>query len=233
LKFLPLERDIARRLRLLGIYTLGQLANLPLPALQEQFGPPILSYYRLATGEAEEPLEAMPQEQTETVEMHFDGPVNNMHVLKAAATRLVAELAHRLREAGLLGRQITLLLDREDGETWQQRLTLGRPTSRSIRLATAVSEMLDKEPLDCAICRVTITLADTSPAQGTQLTLFDSTGRVTRPSRGGARSNESLRNLIIKYRQSNFFQPVLADAAHPLPERRFFLQPLSHDALVA
>ena len=33
LKFLHIERDIARRLYLLGIYTLGQLANLPLSAL--------------------------------------------------------------------------------------------------------------------------------------------------------------------------------------------------------
>jgi len=93
--------------------------------------------------------------------------------------------------------------------------------------------MLDKEPFDCAICRIEITLADISPAQGTQLTLFDSTGRVTRRPRGGARTAESLRNLIIKYRQSNFFQPVLADVSHPLPERRFLLQPLPHDALVA
>jgi len=233
LKFLPIERDIARRLRLLGIYTMGQLANLPLPALQEQFGPPIVSYYRLARGEAVEQLDARLPERTEKVEMRFDGPVNNMHVLKAAAAGLAAELAYRLREAGLLGRQIMLLLDREDGQTWQQRLTLGRPTSRSIRLATAVNEMLDKEPFDCAICRVEITLADISPAQGIQLTLFDSTGRVMCRPQGGARAVESLRNLIIKYRQSNFFQPVLADAAHPLPERRFLLQPLSHDALVA
>lgn len=233
LKFLPIERDMARRLRLLGIYTLGQLANLPLPALREQFGPPILPYYRLAKGEAQERLDAIPPERTETVEIRFDGSVHNTQVIAAAGNRLVGKLAHRLREAGLLGREISLLLEREDGELQQQRLTLARPTAEVVRLATAVNEMLAREPFDSAILSIKITLADICPAQGRQLTLFDAAGRVTRRAGSEAGAAESLQNLIIKYRQSNFFQPSLADAAHPLPERRFLLRPLSHDALVA
>jgi hypothetical protein len=230
---LPIERDIARRLRLLGIYTLGQLANLPLSALQEQFGPPILSYYRLARGEAEERLDVRPPEREEMAEIRFDGPVNNTRVIAAAGNRLIGKLAHRLYEAGLLCREISLLLEREDGQAQQQSLILGRPTAEAYRLATAVHEMLGREPFDCAICRMEIRLADITPAHGRQLVLFDATGRATRHAGSGVSADESLRNLIIKYRQSNFFRPLLADVAHPLPERRFLLQPLSHDALVA
>lgn len=238
LNFLPLERDIARRLRLLGIYTLGQLSNLPLPALQEQFGPPIVPYYRLARGEAGERLEAIPPERVETAQIQFDGPLNNSQVMTAAGNRLVGELAYRLRKDGLLGRTITLLLEREDGEVQRQNLTLGRPTAEVVRLAAAVNEMLAKElfagdAISCGVCRMEITLADISPAQGKQLTLFDAVGRAARQAGWGVSAVESLRNMIVKYRQSNFFQPQLADVAHPLPERRFFLQPLSHDALVA
>jgi DNA polymerase-4 len=48
LSFLPLERDMARRLSLLGIRTFGQLTGLALPALHEQFGPQIIPIYKLA-----------------------------------------------------------------------------------------------------------------------------------------------------------------------------------------
>lgn len=233
LKFLPIEHDIARRLRLLGIYTLGQLANLPLPALREQFGPPILPYYRLARGEAEERLDVRPPQREETAEIRFDGPMNNAQVIAAAGNRLIGKLAHRLYEAGLLCREISLLLEREDGQAQQQSLILGRPTAEAYRLATAVHEMLGREPFDCAISHMEITFADITPAHGRQLVLFDVTGRATPHAGSGLSAAESLRNLIIKYRQSNFFQPLLADVAHPLPERRFLLQPLSHDALVA
>ncbi len=58
LAFLPLEKEMARRLRLLGIYTLGQLAGLALPALQEQFGPEINPHYQLARGEVGEIVHA-------------------------------------------------------------------------------------------------------------------------------------------------------------------------------
>lgn len=238
LKFLPIERDMARRLRLLGIYTLGQLANLPLPALQEQFGPPILSYYHLARGEAEERLEARPPDRVETAQMRFDGPVNNYQVLETAGSRLAGEIAYRLREAGLIGRMITILLEREDGGLQQQGLTLGQPTAEAARLETAVNDMLARESFDsalpsCGFCRMEIRISDISPAQGRQLALFDPAGRAAHPAGWGADIVESLCNLIIKYRQSYFFKPQLADLVHPLPERRFILQPLSYDALMA
>jgi nucleotidyltransferase/DNA polymerase involved in DNA repair len=233
LNFLPVERDITRRLRLLGIYSLGQLANLPLPALQEQFGPAIVPYYRLAKGEAEERLEVKPPERVEKSAVAFDGPIDNLQSLTAAAERLVAGLVFNLREGGRLGRKIQLLMDREDGGTQQQQIVLSRPTADPARVGTAVQEMLAREIFDCAISHIELTISDLSPARGRQLTLFDSTGR---PLRGNGLTDsalESLANLIIKYRQSNFFQPQLADRTHPLPERRFILHPLSHDALVA
>ncbi len=233
LKFLPVERSIARRLRLLGIYTLGQLANLPLPALQEQFGPTIVSHYHLARGEDHSLLNAKPAERIETAQIRFDGPVADFQVLEMAGSRLANELAHRLRESGLVAREITLFMEGEDRRVQQAGVVLGRPAAKALRLAMAVKELLAHEPCPSAVCRLQITLKDITPAQSKQLTLFDGTGRARRHGESERDVAESLRNLIIKYRQSSFFQPQLADSAHPLAERRFLLKPLSHDALVA
>jgi DNA polymerase-4 len=233
LDFLPLERDIARRLRLLGIYRLGQLANLPLPALQEQFGPAIVPHYRRAKGEAEEALAARPPERVETVELRFEGAVSTYQAVAGAGKRLAAELAHRLRKEGLVARKLQLVLDLEEDEPQQQTLILSRPTADSGRLSDALQEMLARVTFTSAVYRLGVTLSDISPAQKRQLSLFDVAGRAADRANGGDRRLESLRNVIIKYRQSNFFQPQLSDAAHPLPERRFLLRPLSHDAFVA
>ncbi len=228
LRFLPIEREIARRLRLLGIYTLGQLASLPQPALHEQFGSPILPHYRLARGEEVERLETRPVERIETVQLRFDGPVNDFQVVTAAGKRLVRELAHRLGEAGMVGRDVHLSLQMEDGEELRRNLVLSWPTAEAMRLTTAVNELLTAEPLGAPVCRLEITLADIIPARGRQLTLFDPGGLER-----GLNASESLRNMIIKYRESNFFKAQLADISHPLPERRFILRALSHDAFVA
>lgn len=233
LQFLPLERDIARRLRLLGIYTLGQLAGLPLPALQEQFGPAIVPHHRRATGAAIESLQAVPPERVERADLRFEGAVSHSPLVREAGKRLVAELAHRLGEEGLLARELRLHLETEEGETRQPRMILRRPTADVRLMETALNELLAQESFESAICGMAVTVADISPARGRQLTLFDAAGHLSRRGNGAGEARESLANLIVKYRQSHFFQPQLADAAHPLPERRFLLRPLSHDALVA
>ena len=233
LDFLSLERDIARRLRLLGIYRLGQLANLPLPALQEQFGSAILPHYHQAKGEAGEPLVTRTPERVERAELRFEGAVDTYQTISRAGERLTAELAHRLRKESLVARKLQLALDLEEGGVQQQTLTLGRPTADARRFSSALQEMLARISFTSAICCLSLALADIGPAQKRQLSLFDAVGRASNWDNGSNRYLESLSNVMIKYRQSNFFQPQLADAAHPLPERRFLLRPLSHDALVA
>jgi hypothetical protein len=41
-----------------------------------------------------------------------------------------------------------------------------------------------------------------------------------------------MRNLAAKYVNCGFYRPILAEHAHPLPERRFQLEALTYDPAV-
>jgi DNA polymerase-4 len=226
LTFLPLDKEIARRLRLLGIHTLGQLTSLTLPALQEQFGPQIAPIYRLARGVAGEPVNSQPPESYEESKLLFDGPVENLQMIMTAVDRLTAELAHRLQSRALQGRKVRLVIEMEDGLLLQREVTLRRPTAAAAQLGTAVHELISGEPFSCAVSSLKIVLANLIPARAEQLTLFEATA-VSQQAR------RTIDNLALKYRKSDFYQPQTADPSHPLPERRFRLQVLSYDPLVA
>jgi nucleotidyltransferase/DNA polymerase involved in DNA repair len=225
LNFLPLDKEMARRLRLLGIYTLGQLTNLSLTALQEQFGPQIDPFYHLASGEAGDPVHYQTPELHEESEFLFDDALDNLQMIKAVADRLVAELAHRLNTKSLHSRHISLLMQLEDGPQ-QRELTLRRPTASAMQLGDAVHELIDKEPFPSPLLSLKIILPGLLPARAQQLTLFEATAVSQHVRR-------TIDNLAAKYPQSGFFQPRTADIAHPLPERRFHLQAILHDPLMA
>jgi nucleotidyltransferase/DNA polymerase involved in DNA repair len=226
LSFLPLEKEMVRRLRLLGVYTMGQLTGLSLPALQEQFGPQITPFYHLARGEEAEPVHAPPPELSETCAFIFDDGVANLQVIHTVAGRLVAKLAHRLQTKSLQARIVRLLVDMEEDPSQQRQLTLRQPSGSASRLGTAVQELINSEPFPSPVSSIKIVLPHLVPAQARQLALFETTALSPHARR-------TIDNLAVKYRQSHFFQPQTADIAHPLPERRFHLQALVHDALVA
>jgi hypothetical protein len=71
------------------------------------------------------------------------------------------------------------------------------------------------------ITRLTLGSRDLLPAAARQLSLFDD-GRA----RAERELQETLRDLLARHNAGCFFRPVLAEIDHPLPERRFQLQPL-------
>ena len=226
LTFLPLEKEMARRLRLLGIHTIGQLTSLSLPALQEQFGPLIDPIYHLAQGEPGDPVHAQPPELTEESELVFDGPLDNLQTIRAAGDRLVVELAHRLQSRVLYGRKVRLVLEMEDRTLQQRELILRWPTSSAAQLGAAVHDLISSEPFSIAVSSLKIVLTGLIPARAKQLTLFEAASVSQHAQR-------TIYNLTAKYPKSSFFQPQTADTSHPLPERRFRLQAISYDPLVA
>src|SRR6267378_1129078 len=72
---LPLEPELHRRLRLLGLRTLGQLAALPEAAVTAQFGRAGTRAWRLATGRAVEPVVGRPIPEPVTATVAFFAPV--------------------------------------------------------------------------------------------------------------------------------------------------------------
>lgn len=218
LSFLPLPRETARRLRLLGIRTLGQFAALPSPAVQEQFGPETLPLHRLARGEGERAL-APPAPGTEIVVAHaFQEGVSDRLVLARTLAQLATELAEALAARAEAGRRLALTWETEDG-TQQRSLPLRQPASTAATLARILEELLAGIDVTTGVTALSVTLGELAPVAGRQLSLF---------ARGGnAAGMDKLPGLLARHPGVRCYRPALADPAHPLAECRFQLQPLS------
>ena len=226
LDFLPLAKEPARRLRLLGIGTLGQLAGLPLSALREQFGPEIEPLHRLAAGAGDAPLRPQPAQQRATIRRDFDHPLANTLLLADALAHLAGELAGRLQAASLEGRSLRLTLEPETGPTWQHALTLRRPTAAAERLTAALQELAATADVPGGVTAIAVEVADLTPTAAYQLGLFDGQSAT-------ASFYRAMQNLVAKHKTCGFYRPTLTERGHPLPERRFQFEALDHDPALA
>ena len=118
--FLPLEKEAARRLSLLGIRTLGQLAALPKSTLYAQFGSDFTSIYQMAQGyvggsviDLRAPLQPISQEKRERVVHNFEEPISNLLILERVISRLASQMAGRLQAANMEVRTIRLSIEVE------------------------------------------------------------------------------------------------------------------------
>jgi DNA polymerase-4 len=252
--FLPLEGETLRRLQLLGIRTLGDLARIPRAAFVAQFGAEAEGLHRLASGQpAERPIRPPRDGRRHEQASHtFEPAVADSQVLASVVRRLAGQVVARLETGGLEAREVYLVWEWEDGRHDQSTLTLRRPTAEGRHLTEAWLDLLggviggqwtvgsdqqrsrgageqgrkgerpaadDRAP--AGIIRLTLGSRDLLPAAARQLSLFDD-GRA----RAERELQETLRDLLARHNAGCFFRPVLAEIDHPLPERRFQLQPL-------
>jgi DNA polymerase-4 len=208
--FLPLDKETARRLRLLGIRTMGQLAALPPTAVQTQFGTAAVALQKFVRGEADTPLQPHQPEQKEQVTYHFPSPIIDRGAMETIIGRAAVTLANKLQAAGLSGQTLHLAWELER-DTLEQSLTLRAPASTSETLAAALRELLHQANHNGGVERLTVSLSALTVAAAEQLTLFA-------PSLHG--STQSLDSAITKHGRC-LYRPKRLDNYHPLPERRF------------
>lgn len=218
ISFLPLPKENARRLRLLGIRTLGQFAALPQNAVQEQFGADALPLHRLARGQAPQraSLQAAPPDLQLT--RHFEPPLGDglivRNVLEQMATALAARLQADHRAAGSL----TLTLETEAGEH-EERLLLRQPTAHTGRLLQHLLTLQEQLAPDAPIIALALSAGELAPWTAQQLSLF-----TTQVQRFAKSLYDLLPGIMARHKSVRFYRPLLDDSRHPLPECRFQLQ---------
>lgn len=225
--FLPLEKEAARRLRLLGIRTLGQLAQLPPVALRRQLGPEIEPLYRLARGEGAYPIRAQTPPPAETAGHDFEAPVANRLALVAVLTRLARDLAGRLQTDVMAGGEVQLAWETESGQAQRQSQALRQPTADPNRLAVCLHQLLEQMTFPDGVTVVTVTVTHLSPARAYQLPLFGS-----RPEEAGTLKGLVAR-LQAKFGQALFYETAVPAPDHPIPERRSAWRPIACDPILA
>ncbi|HSG15129.1 MAG TPA: hypothetical protein VLE70_02250 [Anaerolineae bacterium] len=248
--FLPLDKETARRLSLLGLHTLGQLAALPQASIRKLLGPSLApdspagegftQFYRLVQERSGRrnlgddlflSVKADPPAGQEQIVYRFDGPVIDILVLERVVDQAATELAGRLQRSGLEGRTLQLILGLEGGRESDTgplapSLSCRGPTANPRLLTSSLHGLLSQAGRDLAA------LSEGARAGVSCLTviLSDLTPATARQlslfdqPRITERFHGMLQDILAKHKAGCFFQPALTDPGHPLPERRFQLQ---------
>lgn len=214
---LPLSNEARRRLRLLGLDSMGRLAALPGHAVAEQFGPESLIAWRWARGQDERPIQGQ-RCQTFAASYSFEVPEARADRLLAVAARLAQRALADLpvdRRAWAI-RRVTLTAHTIEGEALAHNAWLGEtPGPETLRalLARMVSHVKGEGE---GLAELSVSLWGLEPALGRQLALLE------------AQDNDPRWRQVAKLMQRKYpdgvLRPALADPAAPILTERYALQ---------
>ena len=136
--------DLLRRLRLLGITTLGDFAKLPYEAVVNQFGKNLAILHDLACGKGTCPLSPKSPPPMVTCKADLPQPQSNHRLQQNILGRLVGELTDTLRKGGFQATALTLAVTDET----HQECTIGaavKPPAANAHKLRRLSELLLKK----------------------------------------------------------------------------------------
>mgnify|MGYP002153780526 CR=1 FL=1 len=214
---LPVPDGVVHRLEVMGLTLLGQVAGLPISAVQAQFGEHGRRLWELAGGWDSEPV--VPGRLLEQVResLVFPAPTADGQVLQAALKQLVARLLGRPDMRGKGVRSLRLALGLEGQRSWEKTVTLKEASSAAERIRLALQNHLSTVTLPAPAEAMALEVLQEGEANAKQLTV----DAVTEERR--LRLAEAARQLQARYGESTLFQVVSLEPWSRLPERRYGL----------
>jgi len=134
----------ARSLHEMGVFTIGQLAQLPAAQLEARFGRRGRDLYRQARGMDDRPVVVEREEKSLSRETTFAEDIGDRQVLRKKLLSLSEDVARRLRKRGLQGRTVKLKLRYADFTTLTRQVTLEVPTDLGRVVFDQAIRLLDK-----------------------------------------------------------------------------------------
>ena len=211
---LPAEAEILRRLDLLGIRTLGELAALPRAAVMRQFGTQAGFLHDLAAGVDARPVlpDAPPLELRH--QRTFEPPVADQPTLVAATHRMVSALAETLHRQGYQAQGLRIELTDTVERRHTTTTSVEPPTSDPARLDLRSQSLLERIGLEHPVETLEIVIYPLRPTYlgATQLALFPASRDQRRRS-----LHEALRRLRARFGEAIVRIASLVHPPEPCP----------------
>jgi Nucleotidyltransferase/DNA polymerase involved in DNA repair len=215
--YLPASEAMLWRLKLLGIETIGDVAQLPLGAFQQQFGPEGKCCWELANGIDNEPLVPRVSESTVGRRMQLPAPAVALESILAGLERLLfaaygdrARQGHWVRKAIVRG-----ALD--GGGAWELPIPFREALADPKAAWFAVKNAVTRHPPERPVEELEIELVGLSGESGKQAPMFESKGKLWH------QVEEAARHLNTNGRPS-IGRIVEVEPWSRIPERRTALE---------
>jgi len=219
---LPLDPVTHRRLRQLGIRTLGALAALPQAAITAQFGDTGKRLWQLAAGRISEPVEGRVAPEPIVAALTFFTPVGERELLAHSLDQLIARALKHPRRIGWRVHAVRLRADLEAGGSWLITHLLKDPTAEPARIAAPLKTRLEHSPPTGGVERLVLEFTAFAPGT-TELQLF------ARDAQAAARAGQqralrhAAREVRMRVRRANLYHVIEVQPWSRLPERRYAL----------
>jgi DNA polymerase-4/protein ImuB len=216
---LPVEAEMIRRLRLVGITTVGELVALPRHALVAQFGAQGIRLVALLDGAAE-PVRPRPREERLREQLAFPEPLTSREAVLAAAAQVLRRVLRHPRRRGRVARQLVVRAETEQGKRWESRVTLRHARCDHDGLWVTLAPALERASLPGPVSELSVELRGLRPSRGWQGELLP-TRRASVERR--ERIEEGMRQLRARYGRSLVGRMVPVEPWSRVPERRWAL----------
>ena len=219
---LPLDPDTHRRLRQLGIRTLGALAALPEEAVTAQFGAVGRRLWRLAAGQIAEPVVGRVAPEPIVAALTFFTPVGERELLERSLDQLIARALKHPRRIGWRVQAVRLRAEVEGGRSWLADVLLKDPTADAARIAAPLETRLEQAPPSGAVTRLVLELTAFAPGTA-ELQLFArDAGAAARAGQQHA-LRSAAREILLRLKRSFLYHVIEVQPWSRLPERRYAL----------
>ena len=183
LELLPLDRDVLRMMRSLGIRTLGDFGALPPPTLSRRWSPAGVDFQGLARGEDATPLRAFVPKASISDGIELDVPLTSTEPLGFVLRPLFDRVCERLRGRDRAAARLALWLRGDEAPDIKIVLTPPRPTVSGRALLDLARTELAAEHVDRPFRAVEIVVMKEAEPEADELALFDSDGNLGRDAR--------------------------------------------------
>ncbi len=156
---LPVDPVMHMRLRLFGLEWLGQVAEIPLSAMQAQFGPDGTRARGLARGEDQSRIIPQRDEVRVTEEIELPAPAASSEPLVVGTEALLQRALAHQDVHGHTVRRVDWWLGLESGEQVSRRVVFREPTNDARRMVFVLRGKIERLELDAAAIGIGLTLS--------------------------------------------------------------------------
>jgi len=174
-------REMKRRLRLLGLQRLGQVAALGRIPMQAQFGKVGVQAWLMASGQPEQ-LKVAPPPTIVAVHRQFEPPLEVAEHIDEALSLLVDDMARQLRWHGLYCAAVEVTYQSEHFRPVTMTVTLKEPTAAAASILPLVATHL-RPRIEGPVIELALQAQQLAKWAGKQLSLFDGHQKDERLSR--------------------------------------------------